>query len=130
MLPSQITDITAQCAPRWTDARDQMIHACALQEHIIATAPVLPTSVQVNVRFTLAQGYQPSDDEVDVAIHLHQNADAVHAFREFLGGEISEDMRKNAAGHDAVHVELKGRLFGCSFKVWTLADLTVTAVAA
>jgi hypothetical protein len=104
--------------PRWSDARDQMIHACALQEHIISMATVLPASVTVNMRYSLAQGYLYTDGETDVTVHLSQDPDAVRGYQEFLGGEVSEAPH----GDGRINTNLTGDMFGCSFRVWTLAD--------
>lgn len=115
--------------PRWSDARDQMIHACALAEHIISMATVLPTSVTVNMRYALARGYRYTDGETDVVVHLHADPDAVRAYQEFLGGTVVEAPHGfSAAGVAQVKVELTGELFGCSFSVWALVD--VPAVSA
>jgi hypothetical protein len=109
--------------PRWTDARDQMIHACALQEHIIAMAAVLPTSVKVDMRYSLAMGHRYTDGEFDVTVYVHQNPEAVRAYREFLGGEVTEGPNGTEAdGRAQIVTELSGEMFGCSFRVHTLTS--------
>lgn len=107
--------------PRWTDARDQMIHACALQEHIIASAPVLPTDVRVNARYALVHGYQHTSDEIDVEVYLHQNPEAVAAYQVAFGGELRREVRSNGT---KLYTELTGYLAGCRFSVWALTDVT------
>ncbi len=121
--------VDAARTPRWTDARDQMIHACALQEHIISMATVLPTSVTVNMRYALARGYRYTDGEIDVTVHLHADPDAVCAYQEFLGGEVAEMPHGvSSAGVAQVKVELTGEMFGCSFSVWALTDAPAVAL--
>lgn len=107
--------------PRWSDARDQMIHACALQEHIIASAAVLPSSVKVDMRYSLAMGHRYTDGEFDVTVYVHQDPEAVRAYREFLGGEVTEGPNGTVVGELVqVKTELTGEMFGCSFRVHTL----------
>lgn len=126
MTPSQLTDLTTQRVPAWTDARDQMIHACALQEHIIAAGPVLPTSIrveQIAVRPTSGQ-------RVDVTVYLHRNAPGVEAFQRFLGGELQSESSKLDDGTDGHLVSLTGAAFGCTFRVWTLAPVVPALIGA
>lgn len=107
--------------PRWSDARDQMIHACALQEHIIATAPVLPTDISVHIRTDLRDGYAFVTDEIDVRVYLHRNLAAIELYRAEFGGEVSELVHKTGS----VCTTLRGSMFGCRFEVWTLVDPAV-----
>lgn len=102
--------------PRWSDARDQMIHACALAEHIISTAPVLPTDITVHCRRGLRNNYAFATDEVDVRVYLHRNRDAVEAYQAAFGGDVSESTHDDGA----VYVAVSGSMFGCRFEAWTL----------
>jgi NADPH-dependent ferric siderophore reductase len=109
--------------PRWTDARDQMIHACALQEHFIATGPVLPSEVKVVARDCLVKGYKFPTDEIDLDVYLHHNVAGVWAYQAQFGGEITTVPR----GDGMVCVRLAGREFGCSFVVWSLDSAEAAA---
>lgn len=111
---------TANLVPRWADARDQMIHACALQEHIIANAPVLPTDVKVHVRNALVCGYENTGDETDVEVYLHQDPAGVAAYQKLLGGELHKALR---SGGTKLYTELVGHMAGCRFSVWALTDV-------
>lgn len=119
-----INDLGALRGPAWADVRDQMIHACALQEHIIASGPVLPTSVRIDQIAIRTVGSQRSD----VTVYLHRNTIGVEAHQEFLGGDLRREPHPLEDGTEGVMVSLTGWAYGCSFRVWTLAPVTLASI--
>jgi len=104
-------------APRWSDARDQMIAASALQEHIIANAPTLPAEITVHERIGLAKGYKFLTPEVDVDVHLHPG-DSIVDYQVMLGGLLRQELLPPVPGEPRrVRSELRGSAFGCTFRV-------------
>jgi hypothetical protein len=114
LTPEPLTDETR--TPRWSDARDQMIHACALQEHIIANAPVLPVDITVHCRRGLRHNFVFETAEFDVRVYLHRDRAAVEAYQVAFGGDVSESTHDDGA----VYVAVSGNMFGCRFEAWTL----------
>lgn len=121
-----INDLGALRVPAWSDVRDQMIHACALQEHIIASGPALPSSIRVDQIAVRTTG----GSRFDVTVYLHRNAVGVEAYQRFLGGDLSREPQQMDDGGDGVLVALTGFAYGCSFRVWTLAPLALASIGA
>lgn len=120
----------AERIPRWRDARDQMIHACALQEHILANAPFLPARITVQERLALAKGYTFSAPEDDLIAMLHPEHSPAE-YQSLLGGEFTVMPHPVDPGCAPRVMEvLAGSAFGCTFRIWVLKDAHPAAVAA
>lgn len=121
---------TENPVPAYTEARDQMIHAFALAEHIVAqNTPVVPAAVSVNSRFQLLNHHRhvSADIEVDVDVMLYGDAaDAVRAYQPLLGGQVREETREGGR----LFTELRGQAHGCTFKVWNLAPANAALAVA
>lgn len=111
-------------APAYAEARDQMIHACALQEHIIASAPVLPSSIAVHQGYLLFGSQRfVSGEDADVVAMVSGGPEEVRAYQGFLGGEFRQTTRADGG----VLSELVGRMYGASFRIWHLAAVKAVA---
>jgi hypothetical protein len=99
--------------------RPALMAALALSEYLVA-APV-PVPTQIRVSSPRAAG-----GEAAVECYAHHDLDALSAWQEAFGGEISHEIR----GDRQVYSVLSGRAYDAPFELWTLRDITPEQQAA
>ncbi|MFJ8145986.1 hypothetical protein ACIQ6R_13030 [Streptomyces sp. NPDC096048] len=103
---------------------DGIMTALAVAEQVAATAPAVPTSVQVNDGHF---DYVPGTFErpMGVLFYFHRNAENVQAFAEAFALDVQN------RDHDGTttYVYAEGALNGVPFRAWTLQDVETPAAS-
>jgi hypothetical protein len=103
-------EITAPPAPGSDTARRfGYIAALSAAEHVVATSPVVPTSVEIYC--------SPWTDGPSLRVYFHDAPDEVRAFSEAFDGTVSEEERSEGT---QFYTQAVGAVGGIPFEAWAL----------
>jgi hypothetical protein len=111
-VSTHITERPAQAAE--AAPRDSYMAALSAAEHIVSTAPAIPTHIRI-------------EDDGELDIYFHRSAQDVEKFAAAFGVVTSTRPHTDKPGSD-IYTSAHGRVNGVPFRVWTLfAAPAVTA---
>jgi hypothetical protein len=107
--------------------RDHLMAALSAAEHLVSVSPQDPAHIRIDSEHFWGNLPGTGTPRIGVLLYFHTDQDAIGAFAEVAGVDVTEQHREYKDSDPHSYVYADGEHEGVRFRAWTLVDAPAPA---